>query len=92
MKFNESEKKNETEMNNSNEIVYYMDLDFSDDNQATTEDCPMTQLDAELAPRRSERERQGPDYYGERVSIVNQKSEEPTSIEEAVTVLKNHSG
>ena len=79
VKFNESEKENETEMSNSNEIVYRMDLDFSDDNQATTEDCPVTQSDAGSAPRRSERERRPPDYYGERVSVANQKSEEPTS-------------
>jgi len=41
VKLNESEKENETEMNNHSKIVYHMDLDFSDDNQATTEVCPV---------------------------------------------------
>ena len=35
--------------------------------------------------RRSERERQPPDYYGERVSIVNDKLKEPMTVKEALT-------
>ena len=35
--------------------------------------------------RRSERERQPPDYDGEQVSIVNDKLKEPTTVKEALT-------
>ena len=89
VKFNESEKEKENEANN--DPVYHVDLDFShngenmtDSDKCTTEQ-PSIECETEVVPRRSERLRHPPDFYGTRVNVTSQNPKEPKSIEEAVS-------
>ena len=85
VKFNESEHKERTEIND--DPVRYIELDLTDDTEpvSSPENCPTEQPNAEPILRRSGRERKLPDFYGERVNVVSQSLEEPRSIKEAIS-------
>ena len=84
VKFNEGEKEEGTVTNNA--PVHLIELDFTDNCEMTSdsENCPTEQPIAESIPRRSERERQPPDFYGVKVNVTSQSPKEPKSIEEAI--------
>ena len=60
-----------------------MELDFSDNTEVSTE--TLVENSSETIPRRSERQRQPPDYYGVRLNLSSEMSSEPTTMEEATT-------
>ena len=81
-KFNENEREKEAEGNTDN--THRVEFDFSDNTEVCTDDMeiPVEEL-SEAVPRRSERQRQPPDFYGIRVNLSSEQSSEPTTIEEA---------
>ena len=94
VKFNESEKEREPETNK--DPVYCNCIEFN-----STGDCeimsdsvhsPIEQPNVKPIPRRLERERRPPDFYGTRVNVTNQNPKEPKSVTEAINCPKNHSG
>ena len=84
VKFNEGEKEEGTVTNNA--PVHLIQLNFTDNCEMTSdsENCPTEQPIAKSIPRRSERERRPPDFYGVKVNVTNQSPKEPKSIEEAI--------
>jgi hypothetical protein len=63
-----------------------VDEDTGEPPQPTIEEQPEPVL------RRSERERQPPDYYGVRVNVASEVLNEPTSMTEALAAQKEQSG
>ena len=86
VKFNESERKEKTEIN-CDDPVHYIELDLTDNTELVSnlENCPTEQPNAEPILRRSGRERKTPDFYGTRVNVVSQSPKEPRSIKEAIS-------
>ena len=80
VKFNENEKEKETQEFSDSDIIYRMELDFSDNTEEI--ETPFENQN-ETVLRRSERQRQPPDYYGVRVNLINETLSEPKTIEEA---------
>ena len=87
VKFNESEKKEGTETTDCDTPVHLIKLDFSEDSEtiSDSENCPTEQPIVESVPRRSERERRPPDFYGTRANVTSQYPNEPKSIKEAIS-------
>ena len=85
VKFNKSEHKERTEIND--DPVHYIELDFTDETEpvSSPENCSTEQPNAEPVLRRSGGERKPPDFYGARVNVVSQSPEEPRSIKEAIS-------
>ena len=85
MKFNESEHKERTEINDN--PVHYIELDLTDDTELASdpENCPTEQPNVEPILKRSGRERKPPDFYGTRENVVTQNPKEPISIKEAIS-------
>ena len=86
VKFNENEKKNETQESPNSNGGGRMELDFSDyteDSSGKSQVETVTGNDSETVPRRSERQRKPPDFYGIRVNVSSEKPSEPVTIEEA---------
>ena len=81
VKFNENEEKKAPQESADSDTVYRMELDFSDNPEMSVE-APVEEP-SEVVPRRSERLRQPPDFYGARVYLSSETSSEPTTIEEA---------
>ena len=80
VKFNENEKEKETQEFSDSDIIYRMELDFSDNTEEI--ETPFENQN-ETVLRRSERQKQPPDYYGVRVNLINETLSEPKTIEEA---------
>ena len=86
VKFNENEKKDETQESPNSNGGGRMELDFSDyteDSSGKSQVETVTGNDSETVPRRSERQRKPPDFYGIRVNVSSEKPSEPVTIEEA---------
>ena len=81
VKFNENEEKKAPQESADLDPPYRMELDFSDDPEMSA--VPPVEKPSEVVPRRSERLRQPPDFYGARVYLSSEISSEPTTIEEA---------
>ena len=64
---------------------------MTDSDKCPTEQ-PSIECETEIVPRRSERVRHPPDFYGIRVNVTSQNPKEPKSIEKAVIDPKNQSG
>ena len=84
VKFNENEKNREAqESSNSDGSDHNFEIDFSD--YAEGFDQPEIETNTEnTAPRRSERQRKPPDFYGIRVNMCSEKPSEPVTMEEAI--------
>lgn len=78
VKFNENKAQQESA---DSDTAYCMELDFSDNTEMSSE-VPVEEQ-SEIVPRRSERQRQPPDFYGARLYLSNETSSEPMTIEEA---------
>ena len=82
VKFNEKEK--EAKDSSDQYIDGHIELDFSDNTGESYEPLIETvHENREMAPRRSQRQRKTPDFYGIRVNVRSKKPCEPATIEEA---------
>ena len=84
VKFNENEREKETPKT-TDCVTHHVELDFSDNTEHSDEIETSVENPSETVPRRSERQRKPPDFYGIRVNLSAEISSEPTNIEEAIT-------
>ena len=86
VKFNESEKQKEEQDSNDPGVTYRMELDFSENTEVPCDETEtLVQEQSAMVPRRSERQKRPPDYYGVRVNLSSETTSEPKTIEEATS-------
>ena len=89
VKFNESEFGIEKE-SSLEEPIHYIELEVSSsvDNEEPAVEASEEVIPEQPAIRKSDRHRQRPDYYGERVSVAKDGLEEPATVIEALSSQK----